>query len=296
MSDCRKARNSHYYNVRRFQRALYLKSKQEETFRFYSLYDKVWREDVLLEAWRQVKVNKGAPGVDKVAIEEIVASNEEMKMIERLQQQLKDQHYQFSPVRLVEIPKPQGGTRPLGIATIEDRVVQTAMKIVLEPIFEAGFHDCSYGYRPKRSAKQASLAIREDLYNRAWGVVEIDFKSYFTSIPHAKLLKLISLRVSDGAMMKLIKQSLKVGVMSNGEIKPTKVGVPQGSPISPLYSNIYLNLIDQLWHKRGYPEKLQATLYRYCDDAILVCRKKLRSCIGGIQSNSEADGSYGKRG
>jgi RNA-directed DNA polymerase len=159
------------------------------------------------------------------------------------------------------------------VGTVEDRVVQTAMKIVIEPIFEAGFHDCSYGYRPKRNAKQASLAIQDDLYTRAWGVIEIDFKSYFSSIPHAKLLKLISLRISDGSMMKLIKQSLKVGVMSNGEIVPTKVGVPQGSPISPLYSNIYLNLIDQLWHKRGYPEKLQATLHRFCDDAILVCRK-----------------------
>ncbi|MCF6777827.1 group II intron reverse transcriptase/maturase [Thiotrichales bacterium 19X7-9] len=226
-----------------------------------------------MEAWRQVKANKGAPGVDKITIEKIVASNKEDEMINRLQAQLKDQCYEFSPVRLVEIPKSKGGIRPLGIATVKDRVVQTAMKIVLEPIFEAGFHDCSYGYRPNRNAKQASLAIREDLYNRAWGVVEIDFKSYFTSIPHAKLLKLISLRVSDGSMMKIIKQSLKVGVMSNGEIMPTKVGVPQGSPISPLYSNIYLNLIDQLWHKRGYPDKLQATMHRYCDDAILVCRK-----------------------
>lgn len=272
MSDCREASNRDN-KVRQLQRALYLKSKQEDAFRFYSLYDKVWRKDVLLEAWRQVKANKGAPGVDKVAIEEIVEKNNETEMIERLEQQLRAQRYQFSPVRLVEIPKPKGGTRPLGIATIADRVVQTAMKIVLEPIFEAGFHDCSYGYRPKRNAKQASLAIREDLYKRAWGVVEIDFKSYFTSIPHAKLLKLISLRVGDGAMMKIIKQSLKVGVMLHGDVVPTKVGVPQGSPISPLYSNIYLNLIDQLWHKRGYPEKLQATLHRYCDDAILVCRK-----------------------
>lgn len=272
MSDCREASNR-AIKIRQLQRALYLKSKQEEAYRFYSLYDKIWREDVLWEAWQQVKANKGAPGVDEIAIEEIVANNGEMEMIGRLQNQLRNQRYQFSPVRQVEIPKPKGGTRPLGIATVEDRVVQTAMKIVIEPIFEAGFHDCSYGYRPKRNAKQASLAIQDDLYNRSWGVIEIDFKSYFSSIPHAKLLKLISLRISDGSMMKLIKQSLKVGVMSNGEIVPTRVGVPQGSPISPLYSNIYLNLIDQLWHKREYPEKLQATLHRFCDDAILVCRK-----------------------
>ena len=152
----------------------------------------------------------------------------------------------------VEIPKPKGGTRPLGIATVEDRVVQTAMRLIVEPIFEADFHDCSYGYRPKRDAKQASIAIREDLYHRAWGVVEVDFKSYFTSIPHRKLMKLITQRIADGSLLKLIKQTLKVGVQEKGQVVPTKVGVPQGSPISPLYSNIYLNLLDQLWHKRGH--------------------------------------------
>jgi len=244
----------------------------------------LWREDVLWEAWRHVKQNKGAPGVDEVAIDQIVAQNREDEMIDRLQKQLREQHYRFSPVRRVEIPKPKGGKRPLGIATVEDRVVQTAMKIVIEPIFEAGFHDCSYGYRPGRDAKQASIAIREDLYNRAWGVVEIDFRSYFGSIPHAKLLKLISLRISDGSMLKLIKRSLKVGVSINGVVFPTRKGVPQGSPISPLYSNIYLNLIDQLWHKRGYPKKLQASLYRYADDAILVCRKSAYPALAAFKA------------
>src|SRR3990167_943462 len=283
MSDCQKARNRNI-KVRRLQRALYSKSKQEPTFRFYSLYDKVWCEATLWEAWRQVKANKGAPGIDDMAIETIVAEGRESEMINDLQNRLHEKQYQFSPVRQVEIPKPKGGTRPLGIATIEDRVVQTAMKIVIEPIFEAGFHDCSYGYRPKRDAKQASIAIRDDLYNRAWGVVEIDFKSYFNSISHAKLLKLISLRISDKSMMKLIKQSLKVGVSYKGIVTPTKRGVPQGSPISPLYSNIYLNLIDQLWHKRGYSEKLQATLHRYADDAILVCRKSAYSALSAFKA------------
>jgi group II intron reverse transcriptase/maturase len=179
----------------------------------------------------------------------------------------------------VDIPKPKGGTRPLGIATIEDRVVQTAMKLVLEPIFEADFHDCSYGYRPKRDATMACLAIREDLYDRAWGVVEIDFRSYFTTIPHDKLLILIRQRVVDGSVLRLIKQSLTVGVAYQGQVEPTAVGVPQGSPISPLYSNIYLNLIDQVWHKRGYPQKLGATLHRYADDAILVCRKNAEHAL-----------------
>jgi RNA-directed DNA polymerase len=163
-------------------------------------------------------------------------------------------------------------------------VVQTAVKLVMEPVFEADFHNCSYGYRPKRNARQTSLAIREDLYQRAWGVAEIDFKDYFNSIPHAKLLKLIRLRISDGSMLELIKQSLKVGVSAKGVVIPTRIGVPQGSPISPLYSNIYLNLLDQLWHKRGYPEKLQATLYRYCDDAILVCRKSAQPALEAFRS------------
>ncbi|MEO8402229.1 MAG: group II intron reverse transcriptase/maturase [Gammaproteobacteria bacterium] len=271
MSDCLIAKNG-INKVRQLQRALYCKSKQEKEVRFYSLYDKVYREDVLWEAWRQVKTNKGAPGIDSKAIDDVVAEGEGL-VISKLQKQLCNQTYQFSPVRLVEIPKPKGGTRPLGIATVEDRIVQTAMKIVIEPIFEANFHDCSYGYRPKRNAKQASLAIREDLYQQAWSVVEIDFKFYFTSIPHDKLLKLISRKIADGSMIKLIKQTLKVGIMNKGNIEPTKIGVPQGSPISPLYSNIYLNVIDQVWHKRNYPEKLGATLHRYCDDAILVCRR-----------------------
>jgi RNA-directed DNA polymerase len=272
MSDCHTATNG-AGQVRTLQRALYRTSKQDKKRRFYRLYDKVWRADVLWEAWRQVKANQGAPGVDGLAIEMIVNTGQEEEMSQKLQEALRERRYQFAPVRVVEIPKPKGGTRPLGIATVEDRVVQTAMRLVIEPIFEADFHDCSYGYRPKRDAKQASLAIREDLYNRAWGVVEIDFKAYFTSIPHRKLMTLSTQRIADGSLLKLIKQTLKVGVYEQGQVMPTKVGVPQGSPISPLYSNIYLNLLDQLWHKRGYPAKLGATLHRYADDAILVCRR-----------------------
>jgi group II intron reverse transcriptase/maturase len=185
---------------------------------------------VLKEAWKQVKANRGAAGNDGVTIEQIVTTGYEEEMINELQEALKDQSYKFSSIRRVAIPKPKGGTRLLGIANIKDRVVQTAMKIVIEPIFEADFHDCSYGYRPKRNAKQASIAIKNDLYNKAATVVEIDFESYFDSIPHCNLLKLISQKISDGAILRLIKQSLKVDINKIGK---TKLGVPQGSPITP---------------------------------------------------------------
>src|SRR3954469_9751873 len=179
MSDCLTAKKG-ALKVRQLQRSLYRKSKQEKEVRFYSLYDKVWRADVLWEAWRQVKANKGAPGVDGMAIETIINTGQEEEMITKLQKALREQRHQFAPLRVVELPKPKGGTRPLGIATVADRVVQTAMKRVLEPIFEADFHDGSSGSRPNRDARQATLAIREDLYNPAWGVGEIDFKSSFT--------------------------------------------------------------------------------------------------------------------
>jgi len=272
MSDCLTATNG-VDNVRTLQRALYRTSKQETKKRLYSLYDKVWRADVLWEAWRQVKANKGAPGVDGMAIEWISNTGDEEEMIQKLHKALREQQYQCAPVRVVEIPKPKGGTRPLGIATVEDRMVQTAMQLVLEPIFEADVHDCSYGYRPKRDAKPASRAIRDDLYNRAWSVVAIDFQAYVTSIPHRKLMIRITKRIADGSLLKQIKQTLTLGAYVKGQGIPTQVGGPQGSPISPLSSNIYLNLLDQLWHSRGSPAKLGATLHRYADDAILVCRR-----------------------
>ena len=214
--------------VRHLQRTLYRTAKQSQAVKFYSLYDKVWRNDVLREAWRQVKANRGAPGVDNETIEGIESRGEEEGMLSRLQEQLRAKSYCFQPVRRVDIPKPKGGTRPLGIATVQDRVVQTAMKLVLEPIFEADFHPCSYGYRPQRDAKMASTAIRTDLYRGAWGVIEIDFRSYFTTIPHDKLIILIKQRVVDGSMLRLIKQSLTVGIAYEGKVEPTTVGSRKG--------------------------------------------------------------------
>ena len=222
------------YTVRPLQSTLYAKAKQAKEVKFSALYDKVWREDVLWEAWQQVKANTGAPGVDGQSIEAIVVGGQEGEMISRVHEHLRTETYRCQPVRRVEIPQPTGGTRPLGIATVADRVVQTAMKLVLAPIFAADFHPCSYGYRPKRDAKMASLAIKEDLYEGAWGVVAIDLQRYFTTMPHAKLMTVIRQRVVDGRLLRLIKQSLKVSVAWQGQVAPTTVGVPHGSPLSPL--------------------------------------------------------------
>ncbi len=277
--------------VRQLQRTLYRTSKQSKAVKFYSLHDKVWRTDVLREAWEQVKANRGAPGVDGESIEGLVSRGEEESMLSRLQQELRTKTYRFRPVRRVDIPKPKGGTRPLGIATVEDRVVQTAMKLVLEPIFEADFHNCSYGYRPQRDAKMACKAIRKDLYQRAWGVVEIDFRSYFTTIAHAILIVLIKQRVVDGSMLRLIKQSLTVGVAYQGKVEPTTVGVPQGSPISPLYSNIFLNLLDQVWAQAGLPGEIgghAASVCRRCDSRM---SKEWNPSSTGIRGNREENGS-----
>ena len=221
------------------QRALSRTSKQDKETRVYSLYDKVWRAAILWEAWRQVKAHKGAPGLDGRTIDASVATGREQAMIEPLQVALRAQDYRFAPLRVVEMPKLNGGTRPLGIATGAARLVQTAMQLVLEPILAADFHACSDGYRPQRDAQQASRAMREDLYNRAWGVVEIDCKAYCTSLPHGKLMALITKRVADGRRLKRSKQPRKVGGKAQGQGVPTTGGGPQGSPIAPLYSNIY---------------------------------------------------------
>jgi len=282
MSDCLTAPNG-AAQVRQLQRALYRTSKQEKKTRFYRLYDQVWRADVLWEAWRQVKANKGAPGVEGMAIEWMINPGYEEERIHTLHEALREHPYPFAPVRVVESPKPQGGTRPLGIATVEDRGVQTAMQRVLAPIFAADVPDCSYGYRPKREAKQASRAMRDDLYHRAWSVVEMDCQADCTRIPHRKLMRRITKRMAEGSLLKLSKQTRTVGAYVQGQVVLTKVGGPQGSPISPLSSNISLNLLEQLGPRRGDPAKLGATRHRYADDAILVCRRSPQPVLAAFE-------------
>ena len=252
-------------SVRKLQRGLYRAAKSNGARKFYSLYDKVWRQDVLWQAWEEVKANHGAPGLDAQSIEAIVASGE-ATFITTLGQQLREKTYRPQPVRRVYIPKPKGGQRPLGIPSVADRVVQTAVRLVLEPIFEADFQDCSYGYRPRRSARACSTVIRDTLYQGVHSVVEVDLTSYFDSVPHEKLMVLVRERIADGSVLRLLWVWLRAGYRDvDGAHRPTPQGVPQGGPLSPLLSNVYLNLLDRLWKRRGYAEKLGATLYRYAD-------------------------------
>jgi group II intron reverse transcriptase/maturase len=265
--------------VRELQRGLYRAAKANRERIFYSLHDKIYRPDVLLAAWHQVKTNGGAPGIDGVSIEQIEAQGA-VDYLKQIRKELQEGSYRCRKTRKVEIPKPKGGVRILGVPTVKDRIVQTATRLVIEPIFEADFQTCSYGFRPKRSAVQASLEVYKWLNYGLGNVLDIDLKKYFDSIPHDKLLKLIAKRISDRYIIKLIKAWLRSGVLT-GEEAMTKVkGSPQGSPISPLLSNIYLNVLDTVWSKhmtrRG---GWNAQMVRYADDLVILSDKPVEEVM-----------------
>ena len=234
--------------IRTLQRKLYVKAKQEPSYRFYLLYDKVYREDILSHAYALARSNGGAPGVDAVTFEMIESQGLEAWLAER-RRELHDKMYKPDPVRRVMIAKPGGGERPLGIPTIRDRVIQTAAKLVLAPIFEADFEDSAYGYRPKRSAQDAVREVHRAVLDGYTDVVDADVSKYFDTIPHRELMQCVARRVSDKQMLKLIKAWLKTPVeeqdeggnrrMSGG--RKAKRGVPQGGVASPLLSVIYMN-------------------------------------------------------
>ena len=270
--------------VRDFQRKLYRKAKEEPEFRFYVLYDKIRHLHFLREAYRRVKTSRGAPGIDGVTFEEIEKGGLE-EFLSGLQKELDEKNYRPQPVKRVYIPKANGGTRPLGIPTIRDRVVQMSCKLVIEPIFEADFDVASYGFRPKRSAADAVAAIKQKLKEGKTEVLDADLSKYFDTIPHDKLLKLIGLRISDVHVIHLIKLWLKAPVIEDGKMgggKKTKVGTPQGGVISPLLANIYLNLVDRL--VRNHKAFSGVEIVRYADDFVLMGRTIGKSVINAMTS------------
>jgi len=268
-------------SVRKLRRALHVKAKAEPGYRFYALYDKLYREDILTHAYAQCRANRGAPGVDGQDFAEVEAYGVE-RWLSELAFALREETYQPDAIRRVYIPKGNGKLRPLGISTLRDRVCMTAAMLVLEPIFEADLPPEMYAYRPKRNAQQAVVEVEEQMFRGHPDVVDADLSDYFGSIPHAELLKSLARRIVDRRVLHLLKQWLECPVEEVGkrgrktrttQAKDSRCGIPQGSPISPLLANLYMRRFVLAWRQLGLDRRLGSRIVIYADDLVILCRR-----------------------
>jgi RNA-directed DNA polymerase len=265
-------------------------AEAEPTFRFYQLYDKLYRWDVLVEALRRAKANRGAAGVDGQTFEQVTEYGEE-RWLRDLQRELQEKRYRPQPVRRVLIAKPGGGERPLGIPTIKERVTQTAAKLILEPIFEADLDDAAYGYRPERSGVQAVQRVHQELSRGRTEVVDADVSKYFDTIPHAELMKCVARRIADKAVLHLVKMWLKVPVEERDELgrprysrgKRSKQGTPQGGVISPLLANIYINRLLKAFARSDLMKRSGAVLVNYADDFVVLSSRGAAQALAQVR-------------
>ncbi len=274
--------------LREFQRKLHEKAKAEPRFRFYRLYDKICRMEVLEEAYRKAKSNGGTSGIDAMTFEDVERKGVAIYLAE-LQLEIKERRYKPQPVKRVYIPKPNGKERPLGIPTIRDRIVQTAFLLILEPIFEADFADSSYGFRPKKSAHDA---VREIYKYLNWGCVElydVDLEKFFDNVDHTKLMKLVARRIVDGQILHVIRMWLDCGYVEEGQQRQSKRGTPQGGVISPLLANIYLSPVDQAFERSGIGAITKGSIHlvRYADDMLILAQKELGKGIALLEHYTE---------
>ncbi len=268
-------------SVQKLQKALHAKAKAEPDFRFYALYDKIYRKDILMHAYAQCRSNKGAPGVDGQDFADVEAYGAG-RWLGELALALREESYQPESIRRVYIPKANGKPRPLGISTLRDRVCMTAAMLVLEPIFEADLPPEMYAYRPKRNAQQAVVEVEEQMFRGHPDIVDADLSDYFGSIPHAELIKSLARRIVDRRVLRLLKQWLECPVeetdkggrkQTTTEAKDRRCGIPQGSPISPLLANLYMRRFVLAWKQLGLENRLGSRIVTYADDLVILCRR-----------------------